>query len=86
MVKCFFGLWTITGFWLIQLSSRNKEYDADEFSFKCGYGDALCGLLASFGEGSRKMDGLFAALARSHPPGPKRIARLRALKEKNKRE
>jgi len=80
IVKCFFGLWTKIGFWLIQLSSRNKEYDADEFSFNCGYGDALCALLASLGYGgSRSTDGLFAALARSHPDSGSRIARLQAL-------
>ncbi|MCR5597869.1 MAG: M48 family metalloprotease [Lachnospiraceae bacterium] len=79
IVKCFFGLWTKIGFWLIQLSSRNKEYDADEFSFNCGYGDALCEFLASFGNGSGQMDGLFAALAKSHPDSGSRIAKLQAL-------
>ena len=80
IVKCFFGLWTQIGFWLIQLSSRNKEYDADEFSFNCGYGDALCALLASFGNsGSGNTEGLFAALANSHPDSGSRIARLQAL-------
>ncbi len=80
IVKCFFGLWTKLGFWLIQLSSRNKEYDADEFSFNCGYGDALCALLASFGNsGGGRTEGLFAALAASHPDSGSRIARLQAL-------
>ncbi len=79
IVKCFFGLWTKLGFWLIQLSSRNKEYDADEFSFNCGYGDALCEFLASFGNSGGDMDGLFAALARSHPDSGSRIAKLQAL-------
>ncbi len=79
IVKCFFGLWTKIGFWLIQLSSRNKEYDADEFSFNCGYGDALCEFLASFGNGGGNMEGLFAALAKSHPDSGSRIAKLQAL-------
>ena len=80
IVKCFFGLWTKIGFWLIQLSSRNKEYDADEFSFNCGYGEALCSLLASFGNsGAGNTEGLFAALAKSHPDSGSRIARLQAL-------
>ncbi len=79
IVKCFFGLWTKIGFWLIQLSSRSKEYDADEFSFNCGYGNALCEFLASFGNGGGQMEGLFAALAKSHPDSGSRIAKLQAL-------
>ncbi len=80
IVKCFFGLWTKFGFWIIQLSSRKKEYDADEFSFNCGYGNALCELLASFGNsGSGQTEGLFAALAASHPDSGSRIAKLQAL-------
>ena len=46
-------------------SSRSAEYEADEFAFHLGFGDALCALLDRIG-GERET-GLFARLASSHP-------------------
>lgn len=70
-------LWTNFGILLCMKGSRGNEYQADEFSFKLGYGDALCRLLASFGD--VKARGLFASLASSHPQSSDRIARLTGL-------
>ena len=71
-------LWTKIGVFLVMKSSRDKEYEADEFSFNLGYGDALCELLNSIG--GTKSKGLFANLSSSHPDNKKRIARLQSLK------
>ena len=80
VVRLFFKGWTKLGFYLVRKSSRDNEYEADEFSFNCGYGDALCSLLASFGNsGVGDSEGLFAALAKSHPDSDSRISRLQNL-------
>lgn len=70
-------LWTKIGTLLVMKSSRSNEYEADAFSFKLGYGDALCVLLDTIGGSGAK--GLFANLASSHPGKEKRIRKLREL-------
>lgn len=70
--------WTQIGVWLCMYSSRKNEFAADEYSFNCGYGDYLCQVLESFGNGGGA-NGLFAALASSHPNTDQRIAKLQEL-------
>ena len=70
-------LWTKIGIVLVMKSSRQNEYEADEFSFNMGYGNELCmGLENICGTGAK---GLFASLASSHPDKDDRIARLQEL-------
>lgn len=70
-------LWTKIGVLLVMKSSRENEYEADEFSFNLGYGNELCVLLDSISGSHGK--GLFANLASSHPDKNDRIARLQNL-------
>ena len=70
-------LWTAFGVAMCMKTSRGNEYQADEFSFNLGYGNALCSLLNSFGDVKSK--GLFASLASSHPQSSDRINRLKEL-------
>lgn len=70
-------LWTRLGVLLVMKSSRSEEYQADAFSCRLGYGNALCALLDSICESNTR--GLFAALASSHPDKDDRIARLQKL-------
>lgn len=76
-VACLIKLWTSLGTALVMKSSRSNEYEADEFSFNLGYGNALCAMLDTLG--GAKAEGLFAALASSHPASDDRIARLQQL-------
>ncbi len=70
-------LWTSLGTLLVMKSSRENEYEADAFSFRLGYGDALCLLLDTIdNSGSR---GFFAALVSSHPSSDLRIAALQKM-------
>ena len=69
--------WTQIGVWLCMHSSRQNEYEADRYSYDCGYGDSLAEVLLSFGSGG-KASGLFAALASSHPDNADRVAKLRS--------
>ena len=71
------GLWTWSGILLVRKSGREQEYEADAFSVRAGYGDALCMLLNEIGD--QKATGLFAALASSHPSKHERIAKIREL-------
>ncbi len=70
-------VWTQIGVMLVMKSSRENEYEADEFSFQLGYGNELCLLLDTITEPHVK--GLFASLASSHPAKDDRIARLQSL-------
>lgn len=70
-------IWTNIGVHLVMESSRANEYEADEFSFNLGYGNALCALLDSVKDSNAK--GLFANLANSHPDKDDRIAKLQEL-------
>ena len=64
-------VWSGVGTTLVMHSSRSAEYEADEFAFHLGFGDALCALLDRIG-GERET-GLFARLASN------RIAHLQQL-------
>lgn len=79
MLALLMRLWTQLGTWLCMSSSRGKEFEADQYSQECGYGDSLCEVLASFGSGGSSSKGLFASLSASHPDTDKRIANLKAL-------
>ena len=70
-------LWSWIGTMLVMKSSRANEFEADEFSYRIGYGNALCALLDNIG--GAKPQGLFATLASSHPDKDARIARLQAM-------
>ena len=70
-------IWTRIGVLLVMKSSRANEYEADEFSFRLGYGNELCALLDSFS--GTNANGLFANLVSSHPDKDDRIARLQEL-------
>lgn len=70
-------LWTKIGIWLVMKSSRSNEYEADEFSYRLGYGNALCAMLDSLGGLTSK--GLFASLESSHPDKDARIMHLQKL-------
>lgn len=70
-------VWTKIGTVLVMKSSRSNEFEADEFSFNLGYGNALCALLDSFDHSGAK--GLFVTLESSHPDNDDRIARLQEL-------
>ena len=69
-------LWSKIGTLLVMKSSRDNEYAADKFacSLSTEYGNDLCALLDHIGD--EKPDGLFAALASSHPENNERIARI----------
>lgn len=69
--------WTAFGVALCMKTSRENEFQADEFSYRLGYGNELCSLLGSFGD--EKPKGLFASLASSHPQSSARIDRLQKL-------
>jgi len=71
-------IWSKIGILLVMKSSRSNEYEADEFSFNCGYGRGLSLLLQTLDGGHGK--GLFANLASSHPSSDKRVARLHELR------
>ena len=72
-------VWTRLGSLLVLKSMRSDEYKADEFAFRCGYGNSLCALLDAFSACSCKEKGLFASLVSSHPSEDKRIAAIQAL-------
>ena len=78
LINAFLKIWTGIGNMLCMKTSRGNEYQADEFSCRLGYGNGLISVLQSFGEGP-KPQGLFAALAQSHPATEDRITRMRFL-------
>lgn len=71
-------VWSQIGVWLCMKSSRENEYLADEFSFNLGYGVSLCKFLDEYA-GDSHAEGLFAALASSHPDTNDRVSRLQDL-------
>ena len=73
----FTWIWTRIGVLLVMKSSRANEYEADEFSFRLGYGNELCAILESFSD--TNANGLFASLVSSHPDKNDRIARIQEL-------
>ena len=71
-------LWNQLGVWLCMHSSRKNEYRADQYAYQCGYAYALCEVLDSFGT-EKSAQGIFAALASSHPENLDRIENLNGL-------
>ena len=70
--------WTKIGLLLVMHASRKNEYEADQFAFELGYGNALAVVLDSFDDASDSK-GLWANLHASHPDTNDRIARLQEL-------
>lgn len=77
-LNVFMKVWTKIGVLLCMKTSRNNEYEADEFSVRLGYADGLVALLSYIGGG--KPNGLFANLESSHPASEDRVARIQSLK------
>lgn len=78
LINLFNRIWSQIGVWLVMKASRSNEYLADEFSFNLGYGVPLCEFLDN-NAGGYAAEGLFAALASSHPATDDRIAKLQEL-------
>lgn len=64
---------------LLSLASRHAEYRSDKYSCMLGYGVQLSHFLALAEPNSQRQLTLTEAMYRSHPPTPKRIARLERL-------
>lgn len=77
VINVFLKLWDLLGVALCMKTSRNNEYEADEFSVGLGYANGLIALLSFIG--GEKPKGLFATLASSHPASSDRIARIRQI-------
>src|SRR5699024_5364264 len=70
-------LWTKLGTLLVMHSSRQNEFKADRFAYKCGYGNELISVLDNFNElDGESTKGLWANLAASHPDNDVRIGKL----------
>ena len=63
---------------LLSLASRRAEYRSDKYSCMLGYGVQLSHFLAIAEPANQRQLPLTGAMYRSHPPTPKRIARLEA--------
>lgn len=75
IINVFMKIWNMIGIALCMKTSRNNEYEADEFSARLGYSEGLISLLAFIGD--EKPKGLFASLASSHPASADRIAHIK---------
>lgn len=64
---------------LLSLASRRAEYRSDKYSCMLGYGVQLSHFLAIAEPANQRQLTLTEAMYRSHPPTPKRIARLEAI-------
>lgn len=64
---------------LLSLASRHAEYRSDRYSCMLGYGVQLSHFLALAEPNNQRQLTLTEAMYRSHPPTPKRIARLEKL-------
>ena len=75
-----FQLWSWMGTLLCMKSSRDNEFEADEFSFRLGYGPLLGEALdiIDAGPGAK---GLFATLLSTHPDTDNRVARMQQLQK-----
>lgn len=68
----------------VMRASRKDEYQADEFSFNCGYGNELCSFLDRLEKKSHADEDpgptdFFAFLRASHPPIDERINHLQEM-------
>ena len=79
LIEFLMFVWTLLGKLLVMKTSRAEEFKADEFAFRCGYGNSLCALLDWLQAGSQKETGLFATLMSSHPDSDLRIGALQEL-------
>ena len=81
-----FGLWNIIGNFIIKLTGRKAEYDADHYAGKIGYANQLKNALIKIeGEGIHFRMGLIEAINASHPDTCKRVERLeKNFPEQNK--
>lgn len=64
---------------LLSLASRHAEYRSDKYSCMLGYGVQLSHFLTLAEPNSQRQLTLTEAMYRSHPPTPKRIARMEKL-------
>lgn len=64
---------------LLSLASCHAEYRSDKYSCMLGYGVQLSHFLAIAEPANQRQLTLTEAMYRSHPPTPKRIARLEAI-------
>lgn len=72
---------------LLSLASRHAEYRSDKYSCMLGYGVQLSHFLALAEPNNHRQLTLTETMYRSHPPTPKRIARLeKQLLEQNSTE
>lgn len=76
--------WTKLGILLVMHSSRNNEFQADEFAHRCGYGASLVGALSNLGP--QNATGLWANLASSHPHMDDRMERLQQINDASIRD
>ena len=83
-------IWYLIGDWLILKTSRNNEYEADEFSMELKYDEGLCSGLESIERmlysGNTPAHGLFSILWADHPDTRDRIKRLQSLGSEYKSE
>lgn len=77
VVNFLYTIWGRLGELFVGKTSRENEYEADEFSYKLGYGEDFCNFLRTYD--GQKANGIFAALGSSHPDSADRIARLQIL-------
>lgn len=70
------GLWTKLGLFLVNISSRNHEYEADKFAYNLGYGIPLRDALEVLKGENDKPSGLVANLMSTHPDINSRIDKL----------
>ena len=66
---------------LLSLASRHAEYRSDKYSCMLGYGMQLSYFLTIAEPANQRQLTLTEAIYRSHPPTPKRIARLEAMRK-----
>ena len=57
---------------------RNEEFRADAYAKQLGYGEGLAKSLERYRSYERKIEGIWAAMCRTHPPVEERIKRLRS--------
>ncbi len=71
------NIWTRIGVLICLHSSRQNEYEADEFSCSMGYGKKLCEVLDKLDNGAAgKKGSLWATLNSTHPDTDDRIAHM----------
>ena len=78
-IFCFFQRGVVVVYQLLLgIISRHSEYRSDRFSCQLGYGIQLAHFLALSEPSNQRQLTLSEAMNRTHPPKPKRIARIEA--------